>query len=124
MLKLTAQCPSRRVLNALIAVHKAGVAHGDVIQDNIVLKDDGTPMLIDFDCGEVHECTFIENSIKFHAPMPEAGDLGCYEIWQAAQEADVWPSCALHFLPRLFQLNSAHCAYAPSPLSILFRFGK
>ncbi|EIW57411.1 uncharacterized protein TRAVEDRAFT_21030 [Trametes versicolor FP-101664 SS1] len=50
-------------------------------------------MLIDFDCGEVHECTFIENSIKFHAPMPEAGDIGCYEIWQAAQEADVWPSC-------------------------------
>ncbi|KAL1949327.1 hypothetical protein VTO73DRAFT_8208 [Trametes versicolor] len=83
----------RRVLDALIAIHKAGTTHGDVVQHNIVRKDNGTPMFIDFDCGETpHECGYREGSIKFHAPMPMAGDVGCVELWMVTHEADVWTS--------------------------------
>lgn len=37
------------VADALAAAHGAGIVHGDVSPANVVLDDDGTPLLIDFD---------------------------------------------------------------------------
>ena len=36
------------VLNGLAAVHKVGMLHLDIKPDNIYIREDGTPMLIDF----------------------------------------------------------------------------
>jgi serine/threonine protein kinase len=38
----------------LAAVHQAGVVHGDLSPANVVLLDDGTPMIIDFASAVVH----------------------------------------------------------------------
>lgn len=75
-------------------------------------------MFIDFDCGETpHECGYREGSIKFHAPMPMAGDVGCVELWMVAHEAGVWTSCESHSVFNVSQKNldhstcSAHYSY-------------
>lgn len=124
----------RRVLDALLSalevLHKEGVYHRDIAPDNILLGDDGLPVLLDFGAarrviGEGNKA--LTSIMKPHyAPLEQYADQsamrqgpwtdlyalgGTIYFLITGREPVPAASRALHDdMPRLTELRPAHCA--------------
>ena len=77
-------------MNALLAVHKAGVHLGAFNEAHIVVRErDNTPLLVGFGSAEEHACHLCA-PIKFYAPQPHSAAVGCEEIYWACVIAAAW----------------------------------
>ena len=106
-------------MNALLAIHKAGVQHNDFYERNLLVsKDqDGSPrvMVIDFDIAFDHTCRMNVDTITPYEHTPDERDFPCDEIHAVCMErADIWlPSKLSHqFIQCLSILIEIAAGYA------------
>jgi len=71
------------VLDGLCAMHQAGVGHLDIKPSNVVLRDDGTPVLVDFGLAG-------RTVRPFHA----TGEYGAPEVWNEELPVKATPARA------------------------------
>ena len=77
-------------MNALLAVHKAGVHHGAFNEAHIVVRDgDNAPLLVGFGSAHEHAC-HLGAPIEFYAPQPHSAAVGCEEVYWACVVAAAW----------------------------------
>ncbi|KAI9069355.1 hypothetical protein FKP32DRAFT_1641030 [Trametes sanguinea] len=86
-----------KVLHALVAIHRAGVRHGDFKPRNILAKKraDGNfaIRIIDFDRAQTpHECSYrpVDPRFTFYENPPDVSEFGCYELYDACENAELW----------------------------------
>ncbi|KAI0701267.1 hypothetical protein C8T65DRAFT_579743 [Cerioporus squamosus] len=79
----------KRVMDALVAVHRAGVRHSDFGERSIVLRADNTPVLVGFGGAEEHACR-LGIDIRFYEPQPHNQAVACEEVYWACVVAAVW----------------------------------
>ncbi|KAI0643222.1 hypothetical protein C8Q79DRAFT_915667 [Trametes meyenii] len=93
-----------RILDALLAIHRAGVEHCDLeeLSRNILMKDTGEVFVIDFAESKEHQCGLPSDyQFQFYTPLPRLGNFPCSELHDIAQQLDVWypgefRNCAVH----------------------------
>ncbi len=96
--------PSRyQAVNALLAIHKAGVEHNDFAERNIVVSKDkkGCPyvMVVDFGMASDHTCELQLDTIAPYGLAPTNREFLCDELYEVCRIADVWlPSTSYHIL--------------------------
>lgn len=71
------------VLDGLGAMHDAGVGHLDIKPSNVVLRDDGTPVLVDFGLAG-----------RAVRPFHATGEYGAPEVWHEELPAEATPARA------------------------------
>ncbi|RPD55455.1 hypothetical protein L227DRAFT_656900 [Lentinus tigrinus ALCF2SS1-6] len=91
-----------QAVNALLAIHKAGVQHNDFVERNlVVVKDvDGDPYVrvVDFGRSCEHTCPEELDVIKLYDRAPWKGSFKCYELYDVCTGAEVWTDrCAIYF---------------------------
>ncbi|RDX45516.1 hypothetical protein OH76DRAFT_1387779 [Lentinus brumalis] len=107
-----------QAVNALLAIHKAGVEHNDFAERNIVISKDkkGCPyvMVVDFGMASDHTCELQLDTIAPYGLAPTNREFLCDELYEVCRIADVW-------LPRYAQLfgNLIPVEHATSVDSIL-----
>ncbi|KAI0643221.1 hypothetical protein C8Q79DRAFT_1012530 [Trametes meyenii] len=89
-----------RILDALLAIHRAGVRHHDLesLPNNVLIKDTGDVFLIDFEESTEHQCKLSKDyQFQFYTPTPSIQECPCIELMNVAQQLDVWflPTYAL-----------------------------
>ncbi|KDQ19088.1 hypothetical protein BOTBODRAFT_28580 [Botryobasidium botryosum FD-172 SS1] len=100
----------KKVVDAAMAVHKAGIMHRDLVERNIVILD-GRPFIIDFESAIPHEC--LAPKIFIGGPRPYKFEFKCDELyWFCGDEvADLWsPGRVYYFeqpVPIKYALESA-----------------
>ncbi|OCH89526.1 hypothetical protein OBBRIDRAFT_826525 [Obba rivulosa] len=48
-----------KLLELVYAIHKRHVVHGDLVPSNILINEEGDPVIVDFDCSRSnHNCSF------------------------------------------------------------------
>lgn len=84
-------------MNAFAQIHKNGVCHDDVAEDNVLLNEDGRVVVIDFEEAVKVRCHRTE-------AIPGLGDLGphkdkfrCNEIWDLGWAMQMWKPRTLLF---------------------------
>ncbi|KAM5539891.1 hypothetical protein V8D89_006394 [Ganoderma adspersum] len=88
----------KKVVNAILAVHKAGVHHGAFNEAHIVVRDgDNAPVLVGFSTAEEHVC-HLGAPIEFYAPQPHSTVVGCEEVYWACVVAAAWLPATVEFL--------------------------
>lgn len=76
-------------------IHTNGVQHNDIAERNVVVRADGRPCLIDFDCASEHRCD-CKATIELHAKEPPIWEVGCKELHHVGHMLVVWkPSTSL-----------------------------
>lgn len=76
-------------MDALLAIHKAGVHHGNFCEGSVVLQSTNTPMIVGFGGAEEHDCN-LGIDVQFYKPQPHNQDVACEEIYWACVVAAVW----------------------------------
>ncbi|KAI0665556.1 hypothetical protein C8Q78DRAFT_548740 [Trametes maxima] len=92
-----------RILDAVLAIHRAGVKHNDLedLPKNILIKDTGKVFVVDFGESSEHQCELPPDyQFKFHTIYPGLGDLGCVELLDVANSLEVWYPDSHRFLGR------------------------
>ncbi|KAI0756157.1 hypothetical protein C8Q80DRAFT_1215223 [Daedaleopsis nitida] len=79
----------KKVMDALVAIHQAGVRHGDFNEVSIVLRKDNTPIIVGFGGAEHHDC-HLGIDVQFYEPQPHNQLVNCEEIYWACVIAAVW----------------------------------
>ncbi|KAI0665462.1 hypothetical protein C8Q78DRAFT_558118 [Trametes maxima] len=82
-----------RILDALLAIHRAGVRHYDLesIPNNMLIKDNGDVFFIDFEESTEHQCELPKDyRFLFHTPMPTLKECPCLELKGVARQLGVW----------------------------------
>ncbi|RDX50542.1 hypothetical protein OH76DRAFT_1402601 [Lentinus brumalis] len=87
----------KRVMDALVAVHQAGVRHSDFGEHSIVIRKDNTPVLVGFGGAEDHDC-HLGIDIRFYQPQPHNQAVACEEVYWACVVAAVWLPATVEFL--------------------------
>ncbi|KAI0705623.1 hypothetical protein C8Q76DRAFT_574568, partial [Earliella scabrosa] len=85
----------RCVADAFWLIHKAGIQHNNFSECNIVImkqEEDGEywPTIVDFGNAEEHQCGYTGTEIPIYCQMPPMDDFGCFELWNACRDANVW----------------------------------
>ncbi|KAI9069356.1 hypothetical protein FKP32DRAFT_1586931 [Trametes sanguinea] len=89
------------VVDALLRIHKAGIAYGsEVTEKSVVFKRDTadgstyTPMFIDFSAAVEHKCGFESNAVshllKAYIPEPRRAAFPCVELWNVCYQTQFW----------------------------------
>ncbi|OBZ74459.1 hypothetical protein A0H81_05251 [Grifola frondosa] len=94
------------VINAILAIHCTGVEHCDFDERNIVVDENNKPFIIDFDSSKRHHCG-LAMRIKFGAKKPERHEIGCDELYDAAQMAEVWTPRLVLYIHRYVPIEFA-----------------
>ncbi|OBZ74442.1 hypothetical protein A0H81_05259 [Grifola frondosa] len=94
------------VMQAILMIHCAGVEHRDFDEQNIVVDENNKPFIIDFDSSEPHECG-LAMRIKFGAKEPERHELGCDELYEAAEMAEAWTPRLVFYIRRCVPIEFA-----------------
>ena len=76
-------------MDALVAVHEAGVRHCDFSEHSIIVREDNTPILVGFGGAEDHDC-HLGIGIHFYQPQPHHDAVACEEVYWACVVAAVW----------------------------------
>ncbi|KAI0665468.1 hypothetical protein C8Q78DRAFT_557528 [Trametes maxima] len=82
-----------RILDALLAIHRAGVRHYDLesMPNNMLIKDNGDVFFIDFEKSTEHQCELPKDyRFLFYTPMPTLKECPCLELMEVAQQLGVW----------------------------------
>ncbi|KDQ19087.1 hypothetical protein BOTBODRAFT_103494 [Botryobasidium botryosum FD-172 SS1] len=79
----------KKVVDAVVAIHKAGVIHNDLYERNIVFLD-GRPFIINFELAIPHKCS--APRIFIGGPQPNDYDFGCDELYILCSDemANLW----------------------------------
>ncbi|KAI0933452.1 hypothetical protein AcV5_005593 [Taiwanofungus camphoratus] len=96
------------VIEALIHLHVAGVKHNDFVQRNVLIDDEGTPFIIDFELAEPHECGQ-RMTIEVHAQEPHPNDFGCQELHNACCLTEMWTPRVIRYLQCYVPIEYAEC---------------
>ena len=107
-------------MNALLAIHKAGVQHNDFYERNLLVsKDqDGSPrvMVIDFDIAFDHTCRMNVDTITPYEHTPDERDFPCDEIHAVCMErANIW-------LPSKLSHRFNHCLLVLIEVAVGYAF--
>ena len=91
---------STRTIRALIAIHKAGIVHGEW-HEHITVKTHPErgclPVFVDFaEAAPGHVCPFdTATAIKVYALAPSDRYNFCDELWFAIKAAELWKPCEM-----------------------------
>ncbi|RPD55418.1 hypothetical protein L226DRAFT_616047 [Lentinus tigrinus ALCF2SS1-7] len=92
-----------QAVNALLAIHKAGVEHNDFAERHIVVSrsPEGAPhvRIVDFGMAREHTCSVKRDAITAYAIAPPLEEFLCDELRSVCRNhADIWlPRCAKLF---------------------------
>lgn len=78
----------KAILNALLNIHKAGIRHGDVVDENIVFNENHQPFFIDFERAKTHDCPVDE--VHEGVQAPSEYDFGCDELYEYTLNSGIW----------------------------------
>ncbi|RPD55431.1 hypothetical protein L227DRAFT_603504 [Lentinus tigrinus ALCF2SS1-6] len=95
-----------QAVNALLAIHKAGVQHNDFAERNIVVSrsPDGAPhvRIVDFGMALEHTCSVKRDAITAYEVAPPFCEFMCDELHTACRDdAEIWH-------PRFVRLFGSH----------------
>ncbi|KAL6298899.1 hypothetical protein BKA93DRAFT_809132 [Sparassis latifolia] len=80
----------RQLFDTLEEMHRKGIKHGDIVENNIVVNHEGSPIVVDFSTATTkHDCQY-KPPLKFDIVEPDEVEFGCVELHRAAVFADVW----------------------------------
>ena len=88
----TLRAPRRKkLIAAMLALHKAGVQHGDFHERSIVLRaSDNAPVLVGFGSADAHHACRLGCELTFYEPQPHSDAVRCTELYWASVVAAVW----------------------------------
>lgn len=78
-----------RLVNALVAVHDAGVRFGHMTMENIIVGPRDAVFLVNFEYACAHIC-YNRFDIVFHTHQPHPERHDCRELWTICQALDIW----------------------------------
>ncbi|KAI0689756.1 hypothetical protein C8T65DRAFT_817590 [Cerioporus squamosus] len=100
-----------QAVNALLAIHKAGVEHNDFAERHIVVSKDkkGYPyvMVLDFGMACDHTCKLQLDTIVPYGLAPHNRDFLCDELYAVCRTADIWVPRYAHFFGSLIPVQHA-----------------
>ncbi|KAJ7784444.1 kinase-like domain-containing protein [Mycena metata] len=99
-----------QLIDVLEQIHRAGVAHGDLHEANILLKD-GKMKLIDWEKASSHSCGRQLRLLQ-GAIVPTAEEFGCNELYETFREMGLWTASTTPFM------GSLDITYRPTCTSI------
>ncbi|RPD70707.1 hypothetical protein L226DRAFT_574597 [Lentinus tigrinus ALCF2SS1-7] len=84
-----------QAVNALLAIHKAGVEHNDFAERHIVVSKspEGAPhvRIVDFGMAREHSCSVKRDAITAYEIAPPLQEFLCDELYSACDDrADIW----------------------------------
>ncbi|KAI0800076.1 hypothetical protein C8Q74DRAFT_1190409 [Fomes fomentarius] len=92
------------VVEALLAIHQAGIQHNDLAERNIVLSSrtgqQRIPFIVDFGDATEHVCPVDRNQVQLDHPAPNRIEFGCDEMWEVCEETDTWAISTFSLLMR------------------------
>lgn len=74
-------------------IHKAGVCHDDVTEDNVLLSEDGRVVVIDFEEAVQVKCHRSLAIPRLGEIQPDANEFRCDELWQLGCAMRMWKPC-------------------------------
>lgn len=83
---------SIQTIEALLAVHKAGIKQGDFVMWNTVVDTSTNPprvVLVDFDNATPHVCPRT-TPIMLYAMRPSLQEFPCQELWDRCNQLEIW----------------------------------
>ncbi|KAH9941944.1 hypothetical protein B0H21DRAFT_752204 [Amylocystis lapponica] len=85
------------IVDCLLDIHTNGVQHNDIAECNIVVRENGLPCIIDFDCAIELRCDLSMNII-FHDVKPRLSEFGCKELHDVGCTLSVWKPNTVHYM--------------------------
>ncbi|KAI0066619.1 hypothetical protein BV25DRAFT_1912671 [Artomyces pyxidatus] len=93
------------LIEAFRDIHRAGVAHCDVAERNILVKN-GRPVVIDFGEAEEEECQCTMDMVPGDY-RPHEADFDCDELYELGMSLDIWQPSTICYMGTFYPIKYA-----------------